>query len=154
MTRISGTVIPQILRYSLGSTTHVWRTCMRTIILAVTLMLSAHCLEASAQLGSPTLQVSDPAAIAALRNLNSRMNALSKLASECAEKKLAPPELCFCRYPAEVEAVRKEHQSVVRAYPSWATRAVAWTDSSSGTPVGHTIAIAHLGPQLAKCSGK
>ena len=127
---------------------------MRIVVIALALMLSAHCLEASAQPGSPTLQVSDPAAVAALRSLNSRMNALSKLASECAEKKLAPPELCFCRYPAEVEAVRKEHQLVIRAYPSWATRAVAWTDSSSGAPVGHTIAIAHLGPQLNKCSGK
>jgi len=127
---------------------------MRTAILAVTLVLTAHCLEASGQPSSPTLQVSDPDAIAALRSLNSRMNALSKLASECAERKLAPPELCFCRYPAEVEAVRKEHQSVIRAYPTWATRAVAWTDSSSGAPVGHTIAIAHLGPQLNKCSGK
>jgi hypothetical protein len=127
---------------------------MRTAMLAATLMLSAYCLHANAQPGCPTLQVSDPAAIAALRGLNSRMNDLSKLASECAEKKLAPPELCYCRYPAEVEAVRKEHQSVIRAFPSWATRAVAWTDSSSGSPVGHTIAIAHLGPQLNKCSGK
>lgn len=127
---------------------------MRTVVAAVTLMLSTHCLQASAQPGSPALQVSDPAAIAALRSLNSRMNALGKLASECAEKKLAPPELCFCRYPAELEAVRKEYHSAIRAYPSWATRAVSWTDSSSGTPVGHTIAIANLGPQLNKCPGR
>jgi len=127
---------------------------MRIALIALALILNTHFLEASAQPGSSTIQVSDPAAIAALRSLNSRMNALSKLASECAEKKLAPPELCFCRYPAEVDAVRKEHQSVIRAYPSWATRTVAWTDSSSGAPIGHTIAIAHLGPQLNKCSGK
>ena len=127
---------------------------MRIALLAATVTLCAFCPKANAQPTGPTLQVTDPAAIAVLRQLNSRINALSKLASECAEKKLAPPELCFCRYPAEVEALRKEHQSAVRAYPTWSSRAVAWTDSSSGTPVGYTIAIAHLGPQLNKCSGK
>lgn len=127
---------------------------MRSALVTVTLAFSTLCHDASGQPGSPTLQVSDPAAIGVLRSLNSRINALSRLASECAEKKLAPPELCFCRYPAEVEALRREHQAVIRAYPSWASRAVAWTDSSSGTPVGYTIAIAHLGPQLNKCSGK
>ena len=127
---------------------------MRRTVLALSITLAALCLDANAQPESPTLQISDPAAIAVLRSLNSRINALSKLASECAEKKLAPPELCFCKYPTEVEALRKEHQAVIRAYPSWASRAVAWTDSSSGTPVGYTIAIAHLGPSLSKCSSK
>ena len=127
---------------------------MRIALLAATVTLCALGPKANARPGSPTLHVTDPAAIAVLRQLNSRINALSKLASECAEKKLAPPELCFCRYPAEVEALRKEHQSAVRTYPTWASRAVAWTDSSSGMPVGYTIAIAHLGPQLNKCSGK
>ena len=127
---------------------------MRSALLAVTFTLCALCTETNAQPGSPTLQVIEPAAIAVLRQLNSRIDSLSKLASECAEKKLAPPELCFCRYPTEVEALRKEHQLAIRTYPSWASRAVAWTDSSSGSPVGYTISIAHLGPQLNKCSGK
>jgi hypothetical protein len=127
---------------------------MRSALFAATLFLSVLCIESSAQPASSTLHITDPAAVAVLRSLNSRINNLGKLATECAEKKLAPPELCFCRYPTEVEALRKEHQSVVRAYPSWASRAVAWTDSSSGAPVGYTIAIAHLGPQLSKCSGK
>lgn len=127
---------------------------MRSALIVVALTLGSFSHDTIAQPGSPTLQVSDPAAIAVLRSLNSRIDALSKLASECAAKKLAPPEHCFCRYPAEVEALRKEHQAVIRAYPSWATRAVAWTDSSSGSPVGYTIAIAHLAPQLNKCTGK
>lgn len=109
---------------------------------------------ASAQPGSPTLQVTNPADIAALRSLDMRINALSKLASECAEKKLAPPEFCFCKYPAELAALRKEYQSVITAHPPWTSRAVAWTDSSSGTPVGHSIAIANIGPQFNKCSAK
>lgn len=127
---------------------------MRSRLLGMAFALTAFCLEASGQSGSATIQVSDPAAIAVLRGLNSRINAVSKLASECAEKKLAQPEFCFCRYPAELEALRKEYQAVIRAYPSWASRAVAWTDSSSGSPVGYTISIAHLGPQLNKCSGR
>jgi hypothetical protein len=127
---------------------------MRIVVIALALTLNTHWLEASAQPGSPTLQVTDAAGIAALRSLNARMQVLGKLATECAEKKLAPPEICFCRYPAEVEAVRKEHQSVIRAYPAWATRTVAWADSSSGTPVGHTIAMANPGLQLNKCAGK
>ncbi len=43
---------------------------------------------------------------------------------------------------------------MIRAYPSWASRAVAWTDSSSGLAIAYTIGIAHIGPQLKKCAGK
>ena len=109
---------------------------------------------ATAQSGSATLRVTDPAGIRALQSLNARMDALSRQVMVCVEKKLAPPESCMCRYPAELAAVQKEHQSVIRAYPDWATRAVAWTDSSSGTPIGHTIVIANLGPQLGKCAAR
>ncbi|MDX2220717.1 MAG: hypothetical protein SF172_16985 [Burkholderiales bacterium] len=123
-------------------------------ILAIAILFAIPGSDARAQVGSPTLQVTDPAAVAVLRSLNSRVNALSKLATECAEKKLAPPERCFCRYPAEVEAVKKELQATLRAYPDWATRAVAWTDTSSGKPMGQTLAIAHLGPALEKCTAK
>ena len=109
---------------------------------------------ALAQVGTPAVQVTDPAGIVALRSLDSRIDALSKQVMVCVDKKHAPPDTCFCKYPAELAAVQKEYQSVVRAYPSWASRAVSWTDTSSGSPVGHSIAIAHLGPQFAKCSGK
>jgi hypothetical protein len=97
--------------------------------------------------------VTDPAGIRALRSLNARMDALGKQVMVCVEKKL-PPEPCMCRYPAELAAVQKEHQSVIQVYPDWATRAVAWTDSPSGTPVGHTIVIANLGPQLGRCAAR
>jgi hypothetical protein len=109
---------------------------------------------AAAQVGSQTLEVTDPAGVNVLRRLNERVEALSKQVMVCVEKRLAPPDKCFCNYPSEVAALQKEHQVVIRSYPSWSTRAVSWTDSASGSPVGHTIAIAHLGPQLAKCSNK
>lgn len=112
------------------------------------------CLNANGQSGPSTLQVTDPVEIRALSALNSRMVALGRRASECAEKKLAHPEVCFCRYPQELEALRKEYQAVIRAYPAWTSRVVSWTDSSSGKPVGYTIAIAHLAPQFGKCGGK
>lgn len=116
--------------------------------------LASCCSVACAQGGGSTLQVTDPVAISALRGLNARMGALSRLATECAEKKLAAPELCFCRYPTELDALRKEYQAVIRAYPAWASRMVAWSDSTAGGTVGHTIAMGHLGPQLGKCPGK
>jgi hypothetical protein len=109
---------------------------------------------AIAQPGSPTLRVTDPAGIRALQSLNARIEALSRQVMVCVEKKLAPPESCMCRFPAELAAVRKEHQSAIGAYPAWANRAVAWTDSSSGTPVGHTIAIANLASQFGKCAAR
>lgn len=109
---------------------------------------------AVAQVGSQTLQVSDPAGVKALKKLNERVDALSKQVMVCVEKKLAPPEKCFCNYPPELAALRKEHQAVLSSYPSWSTRAVSWVENASGSPVGHTIAIAHLGPQLANCSSK
>ena len=123
-----------------------------TTAVAVVALLSV--AAASAQPGSPTLHVSDPTSISMLRSLDARIDALSKQAMICVEKKLAPPDSCFCKYPAEVAALRKEYQAVVRTYPAWASRAVAWTDNSSGSLVGHTIAIAHLGPQLSKCAAK
>lgn len=122
--------------------------------IAVALVASLSATLANAQPGSPTLRVSDPAGIRALQSLNARMDALSKQVMLCVEKKLAPPESCMCRYPAALAAVQKEHQSAIRAYPDWATRAVAWTDSSSGTPVGHTIVIANLAPQFSKCAAR
>lgn len=127
---------------------------MRITLVVLSFTLTLYCLKASGQSGIATLQVTDPVAIGALQRLNARMSALGRLASECAEKKLAPAEFCFCRYPTELEALRKEHQSVISAYPDWSSRVVAWMDSSSGRPVGYTIAIAHLAPQFAKCKGK
>lgn len=107
-----------------------------------------------AQVGSPTLQVTDPAGIKSLTRLNERIDALSKQVMVCVKKKLAPPEKCFCNYPLEFAELHKEHQAVLRSYPAWSTRAVSWVEIASGHPVGHTIAIAHLGPQLASCSSK
>ena len=104
-----------------------------------------------AQMGSKTLQITDPVEIKALVRLNERIDALSKQVMICIDKKLAQPEKCFCSYPLELTALQKEHQAVLRAYPSWSTRAVSWIDSASGSPVGHSIAIANLGPQLASC---
>lgn len=127
---------------------------MHSPLLVVTMALTAWCVVAVAQPGSTTIHVTDPAAVGALRNLNSRINALSKLASECAQKNIAQPELCFCKYPAELDALRKEYQAVIRAYPAWSSRTVAWNESSGGTAVGYTIAIGHLGPQLNKCSNR
>jgi hypothetical protein len=124
----------------------------RTLFVALAALLGTTL--AHAQPCSPTLRVTDPAGIRALQSLNARMDALGRQVMVCVEKKLAPPESCMCRYPAELAAVQKEHQSVIRAYPDWATRAVAWTDSSSGAPVGHTIVIANLGPQLSKCAAR
>jgi hypothetical protein len=125
---------------------------LRTAALSLVVLLSA--TPGVAQPGSPTLQVTDQAGVRALQSLNARVDALSKQVMVCVEKKLAPPESCMCKYPSELAAVQKEYQSVLRANPSWATRAVSWTDNSSGTLVGHTIAIPHLAPQLNKCAGK
>jgi hypothetical protein len=121
---------------------------------AVALVVSFGTPLAHAQPASPTLRVTDPAGIRVLQALNARMDALSRQVMVCVEKKLAPPESCMCRYPAELAAVQKEHQSAIRAFPDWTSRAVAWTDSSSGTPVGHTIAIANLGAQFGKCAAR
>lgn len=125
------------------------RIAVGALVLAT--MVSADVL---AQAGTPSLRVTDPKEVAVLRSLNARIDALSRQVSICVEKKLAAPESCMCRYPNELSALRKEFQSTVRAYPAWSSRAVTWTDNSSGSPVGHTIAIAHLGPELDKCSGK
>lgn len=125
---------------------------LRTVIVSFTVLLGA--TTAGAQPGSQTLRVTDQQAIRVLSSLNARIDALSKQVTVCVEKKLAPPDSCMCKYPAELAAVQNEYQAVVRAYPAWASRAVSWTDSSSGTPIGHTIAIAHLAPQLSKCGGK
>lgn len=125
---------------------------MRRTAVALVILLAV--TTANAQPGSATLQVADPAAIGVLQSLNARIEALSKQVMVCVERKLAPPDSCMCKYPAELAAVHKEYQAAVRAYPAWASRAVAWTDSSSGAPVGHTIAIAHLAPQLSKCAAK
>lgn len=104
-----------------------------------------------AQAGAPTIEVTDPVAMAALTRLNGRIEALSKQVMVCVDKKLAVPELCFCHYPAELAQVRREFQAVTLSYPRWSTRTVAWQDRASGSPVGYTLALAHLGPQLSKC---
>jgi hypothetical protein len=123
----------------------------RPKLIALTVLAASAAL---AQMGSKTLQVTDPAEMKSLTRLNERIDALSKQVMVCVEKKLAQPEKCFCNYPLELAALRKEHQAVLRAYPSWSNRAVSWVDSASGSPLGHTIAIANLGPQLASCSSK
>jgi len=123
----------------------------RPKLIALTVLAASAAL---AQVGSKTLQVTDPAEIKSLTRLNERMDALSKQVMICIEKKLAQPEKCFCNYPLELAALQKEHRAVLRSFPSWSNRTVSWIDSASGSPVGHAIAIANLGPQLASCSSK
>ncbi len=111
-------------------------------------------VSASAQDVSPNLQVTDQTEIQVLQSLNASIDALSNQVMVCVEKKLAQPESCMCLYPAELAAVREEYQAAILAYPAWASRSVFWTDNSSGTPVGQTMSLVNLGPQLNKCAAK
>ena len=107
-----------------------------------------------AQASAPTLEVTDPMAISALRSLNGSIETLSKQVMVCVEKKLAAPESCFCKYPAELAQVRREYRAVTHKYPSWSTPAVTWQDRLAGSPVGSTMFLANIGPQLSGCPGK
>ena len=87
----------------------------RPKLIALTILAASTAL---AQVGSKTLQVTDPAEIKSLTRLNERIDALSKQVKVCIEKKLAEPEKCFCNYPLELAALKKEHRAVLLSRPS------------------------------------
>jgi len=82
--------------------------------------------------------------------LNEAIDQVSKKVMQCAEKRLAPQEKCFCLYPAEVGRVKEKYEIALKNNPEWRDRIVFWT--VKGNPTSYNLAFSGLRRQLEmKC---
>ena len=114
------------------------------------LMLLCLSITAHAAEKNETVTVTDSKKIAYAVTLNEAIDQVSKKVTECVEKKLAPPEKCFCLYPAEVNKVREKYEIALKNNPEWRDRIVYWT--VEGNPTSYNLAFSGLRRQLEmKC---
>jgi hypothetical protein len=118
------------------------------VLLMLCLSITAHALEKD-----EVITLTDSKKIGHAMALNEAIEQVSKKVTECAEKKLAPPEKCFCLYPAEVSKVREKYEVALKNNPEWRDRIVYWT--VKGNPISHNLAFAGLRRQVEmKCEKK
>ena len=114
------------------------------------LMLLCLSITAHAAEKNETVTVTDSKKIAYAVTLNEAIDQVSKKVTECVEKKLAPPEKCFCLYPAEVNKVREKYEIALKNNPEWRDRIVYWT--VEGNPTSYNLSFSGLRRQLEmKC---
>ena len=112
-------------------------------LLMLCLSITAHATEKDA-----TITLTDSKKIAYAMALNEAIDQVSNKVAECVEKKLAPPEKCFCLYPAEVSKVREKYEVALKNNPEWRDRIVYWT--VKGSPMSYNLAFSGLRRQLER----
>jgi len=117
-------------------------------LLMLCLSIPAHAMEKD-----QTVTLTDSKKIGYAMALNEAIDQVSQKVTECVEKKLAPPEMCFCLYPAEVSKVREQYEVALKNNPEWRDRIVYWT--VKGNPMSYNLAFAGLHRQVErKCDKK
>jgi hypothetical protein len=117
-------------------------------LLMLCLSITAHAMEKG-----ETITLTDSKKIGYAMALNEAIDQVSKKVTECVEKKLTPPEKCFCSYPAEVSKVKEKYEVALKNNPEWRDRIVYWT--VKGNPMSYNLAFAGLRRQVEmKCEKK
>jgi len=117
-------------------------------LLMLCLSIPAHAMEKD-----QTITLTDSKKIGYAMALNEAIDQVSQKVTECVEKKLAPPETCFCLYPAEVSKVREQYEVALKNNPEWRDRIGHWR--VKGEPMSYNLAFAGLRRQVKmKCEEK
>lgn len=97
-----------------------------------------------------TISLTDPKKIADAVALNDAIDKVGMKVTECIEKKLAPQEKCFCRYPTELRDFKNKYVTALKNNPEWRDRNVFWT--VKGSPMGYNLSFPGLQRQVEmKC---
>ena len=128
-------------------------TCRKEIAILGSLLVLCLSITAHAMEKDETITLTDSKKIGYAVALSEAIDEVSKKVTECVEKKRAPPETCFCLYPAEVSKVREKYEVALKNNPEWRDRIVYWT--VKGNPMSYNLAFAGLHRQVErKCDKK
>jgi hypothetical protein len=81
------------------------------------------------------VSLTKPADIRDASSMDQAIVRLSNKVMECVQRKLAPDNECFCRYPQELSQVRETYESTTKHHPEWKNKTVSYTHE------GRTIAV-------------
>src|SRR4051812_18039177 len=96
----------------------------------------------------PTIEVTTAAEIAAVRSVHDALGAFSHRVGACVDAGRTS-EICQCRYPQELAALRRRYDALVEQHPSWQDRVVSYqyVDEDKRNVSG-TLVLSNLRRQL------
>jgi hypothetical protein len=95
------------------------------------------------------VSLTKPADVRDASSMDQAIVRLSNRVMECVQRKLAPDNECFCRYPQELSQVKKTYEGTIKHHPEWRNKTVSYAHE------GRTIAVSigGISRQLeVKCS--
>ncbi len=99
---------------------------------------------------SDVIQLSEGADIQDASLMDRAIVLLGERVFECVQRKVAPPDECFCLYPQELSAVRKTYKATVEKHPAWADNVISYVREAKT----HAVSFSGLKRQLQKaCPG-
>jgi hypothetical protein len=104
---------------------------------------------ALAQLPSDTdsqLTLTEPAAVEVVESLSKAIDDVSGRVRECVSTKEAPAQLCFCRYPQEVNRLRSQYETALVKFPTWKAKVLNW--STPGRRESRSVSMPGLANQF------
>jgi hypothetical protein len=63
--------------------------------------------------------LTDPAQRKDAKEIVRSMDVVSAKVAQCIEKKLAPPQSCFCLYPVEYAEFKQAYATAIKNHPEW-----------------------------------
>jgi hypothetical protein len=95
------------------------------------------------------VSLTKPADVRDASSMDQAIVRLSNRVMECVQRKFAPDNECFCRYPQELSQVKKTYEGTIKHHPEWRNKTVSYAHE------GRTIAVSigGISRQLeVKCS--
>jgi hypothetical protein len=116
------------------------------IALAVAIMLAA--VPGQAVKPLPTIEVTAPPDLAAVKGLSDTLGTLSEKVTACVDAG-GKAEVCRCRYPQELAGLRKGYAGLVQQHPDWKDQMLSYRFiDKDGRNIGGTLILQSLRRQL------
>ena len=96
----------------------------------------------------PTIEVKAPKDVVAVKAVSDALGAFSQSVTACAEKG-TKPEVCQCRDPLHLAALRKGYADLITLHPAWKDQLLSYqTVDKEGRNVSGTLVLQTLRRQL------
>jgi hypothetical protein len=96
----------------------------------------------------PTIDVTAPTDVTRVRAVNDALGAMSEKVTGCV-KGGGAPEACQCRFPAQLAALRKGYDALIRERPEWKDRMLSYQFiNQEGRNISGTLVLQSLRRQL------
>ena len=96
----------------------------------------------------PTIEVKTPKDVASVEAVNDTMAALSQKVTACVAAG-GKAEVCRCKYPQELSALRRASDALLKAHPEWKEQLLSYQYiNKEGRNISGTLVMANLRRQL------